>query len=72
VWLYHRFPLSFREVEELMMERGVMVSYETIRQWCRSLGRPTPTGCAAEGHSQRTGGHRDEVFITIQGKSHYL
>jgi transposase-like protein len=54
------------------MECGVMVSYETIRQWCRSLGRPTPTGCAAEGHSQRTGGHRDEVFITIQGKTHYL
>ena len=35
VWLYHRFPLSFREVEEMMMDRGVVVSYETIRQWCR-------------------------------------
>ncbi|MFD3622967.1 IS6 family transposase, partial [Streptomyces sp. NPDC058676] len=34
VWLYHRFPLSFREVEELMLERGVTVSYETIRRWC--------------------------------------
>ena len=33
VGLYHRFPLSFREVEEMMMERGVVVSYETIRQW---------------------------------------
>jgi len=33
VWLYHRFPLSFREVEELMLARGVAVSYETIRQW---------------------------------------
>jgi putative transposase len=31
VWLYHRFPLSFREVEELMLERGVVVSYETVR-----------------------------------------
>ena len=33
VWLYFRFPLSFREVEELMLERGVAVSYETIRRW---------------------------------------
>ena len=34
VWLYHRFPLSFREVEELMLVRGVILTYETIRQWC--------------------------------------
>jgi putative transposase len=38
VWLYHRFPLSFREVEEMMMERGMIVSYETIRAWCRTFG----------------------------------
>jgi putative transposase len=38
VWLYHRFPLSFREVEEMMMERGIVVTYETIRQWCRTFG----------------------------------
>ena len=51
VWLYHRFPLSFREVEELMLVRGVIVSYETIRQWCAKFGPvyaaglppPTPT-----------------------------
>ncbi|MFG3002307.1 hypothetical protein ACGFYK_38460, partial [Streptomyces sp. NPDC048340] len=34
VWLYFRFPLSFREVEELMLERGIVVSYETVRRWC--------------------------------------
>lgn len=39
VWLYHRFPLSFREVEELMLERGVTVSYETVRQWCAKFGQ---------------------------------
>ena len=39
VWLYHRFPLSFREVEELMLQRGVVVSYETIRQWCAKSGQ---------------------------------
>ena len=38
VWLYHRFPLSFREVEEMMLERGIVVSYETIRQWCAKFG----------------------------------
>ncbi|MFE7393787.1 IS6 family transposase, partial [Streptomyces sp. NPDC057582] len=39
VWLYHRFPLSFREVEELMPERGVVVSYETVRRWCLKFGQ---------------------------------
>ena len=39
VWLYFRFPLSFREVEELMLVRGVVVSYETIRRWCAKFGQ---------------------------------
>ena len=39
VWLYHRFPLSFREVEEMMLARGVVVSHETIRQWCQKFGQ---------------------------------
>ena len=38
VWLYHRFCLSFRDVEDLLAERGITVSYETIRQWCRKFG----------------------------------
>jgi transposase-like protein len=38
VWLYHRFCLSFREVEELLAERGITVTYETVRQWCRNFG----------------------------------
>ena len=39
VWLYFRFPLSFREVEELMLERGVVVSCETVRRWCAKFGQ---------------------------------
>jgi putative transposase len=39
VWLYHRFPLSFREVEEMMLQRGILVSPETIRQWCTTFGQ---------------------------------
>jgi hypothetical protein len=39
VWLYHRFPLSLREIEELMLARGVLVTYETVRAWCRKFGQ---------------------------------
>ncbi|MDX3697880.1 IS6 family transposase, partial [Streptomyces europaeiscabiei] len=39
VWLYFRFPLSFREVEELMLARGIVVSYETVRRWCAKFGQ---------------------------------
>ena len=38
IWLYHRFCLSCREVEELIAERGISVTYETMRQWCRKIG----------------------------------
>jgi putative transposase len=38
VWLYHRFCLSFRDVEDLLAERGITVSYESIRHWCRKVG----------------------------------
>jgi putative transposase len=44
VWLYYRFPLSFREVQEMMAERGVIVSYETIRQWCQKFGQTYAKG----------------------------
>ena len=39
VWLYHRFNLSYRDIEDLLFQRGVVVSYETIRQWCIKFGR---------------------------------
>ena len=38
VWLYHRFCLSFRDAEDLLAQRGITVSYETIRQWCQTFG----------------------------------
>ena len=38
VWLYHRYCLSFRDVEDLLAERGIIVSYETVRQWCGKFG----------------------------------
>ena len=39
VWLYFRFALSYRDVEELLAERGVILTYETVRQWCRKFGQ---------------------------------
>jgi putative transposase len=44
VWLYFRFPLSFREVEELMLQRGVIVSCETVRGWCAEFGQAYADG----------------------------
>ncbi len=39
IWLYYRFSLSYRDVEELLAERGIMVTYETVRQWCLKFGQ---------------------------------
>ena len=69
VWLYHRFPLSFREVEELMLVRGVIVSYETIRQWCAKFG--PEYACRLRRRQPRAGDtwHLDEVFLDDQRPS---
>ncbi len=72
VWLYHRFPLSFREVEEMMMARGVVVTYETLRQWCRKFGQTYANGLRRRRPRPRDKWHLDEIFIKIHGKSHYL
>ena len=72
VWLYCRFPLSHRDVEELLFVRGVIVSYEAIRKWCRKFGQPYATQlrrrCPRPGDKRRL----DEVFITINKERHYL
>jgi putative transposase len=71
VWLYHRFPLSFREVEELMLQRGVVVSYETIRQWCAKFGQVYATRLRRRRARPGDKWHLDEVFIRINGTIHY-
>ncbi|MDJ0465848.1 IS6 family transposase [Streptomyces sp. H27-C3] len=72
VWLYHRFPLSFREVEEMMLERGIVVTYETVRQWARKFGRAY--AATLRRRRPRPGGkwHLDEVFLKINGELKYL
>ncbi|GAA4472141.1 hypothetical protein GCM10023094_03950 [Rhodococcus olei] len=72
VWLYFRFPLSFREVEEMMLERGVQVSYETIRRWCAKFGQAYATQLRQRRARPGDKWHLDEVFIRINGTQHYL
>ena len=72
VWLYHRFCLSFREVEELLAERGITVTYETVRQWCRKFGPDYARKLKKRQGRLGDAWYLDEVFITIQGEQHYL
>ncbi|PWI04769.1 IS6 family transposase [Streptomyces sp. NWU339] len=72
VWLYHRFPLSFREVEELMLERGVLVSHETVRRWCVKFGQAYANGLRRRRARPGDTWHLDEVFIKINGERKYL
>jgi len=72
VWLYFRFSLSFREVEELMLARGVVVSYETIRRWCAKFGQAYANQLRRRRPRPGDKWHLDEVFIRINGKIHYL
>jgi putative transposase len=72
VWLYHRFPLSFREVEEMMLERGIVVSHETIRQWCAKFGQTYANALRRRRARPGDKWHLDEVFITINGRRQYL
>src|ERR671921_1892240 len=72
VWFYYRFAVSFRDTEEAMASRGVLVSYETIRQWCEKFGHLYAAGLRRR--RSRTGDkwHLDEVFLKINGVTHYL
>ena len=67
VWLYFRFPLSYREVEELMLQRGVIVSYETIRRWCLKFGQAYADGLRRRRPQAGDKWHLDEVFIKVNG-----
>lgn len=72
VWLYFRFPLSFREVEELMLARGVVVSYETIRCWCAKFGQAYANQLRRRRPRPGDKWHLDEVFVKVNGKLCYL
>ena len=72
VWLYFRFCLSYRDVEELLFARGVIVSYEAIRKWCRKFGQQYANQLRRRHLRPGDKWHLDEVFLTINGQRHYL
>jgi putative transposase len=72
VWLYFRFCLSYRDVEELLFARGVIVTYEAIRQWCRKFGQQYANELRHRCPRPGDKWHLDEVFLTINGERHYL
>ncbi len=72
VWLYYRFCLSFRDVEDLLAERGITVSYETIRQWSRKFGAEYARKLKRREGRLGDTWHLDELFVTIQGERQYL
>jgi putative transposase len=72
IWLYHRFTLSFTDIEELLACRGIVVTYETIRQWCLKL-----TPLFSKSLKKKHGALGDQwflydVFVKINVKQHYL
>ncbi|MGO4408006.1 IS6 family transposase [Bosea sp. RAF48] len=72
VWLYFRFPLSLRLVEEMLLERGIVVSYETVRRWALKFGRDYARRLRRKRPRPRDIWHLDEVLVTIAGKKHWL
>jgi putative transposase len=72
VWLYFRFPLSLRLVEEMLLERGINVSYERIRRWSRKFGPAYAKHLDRRRPSRRDIWHLDEVVISTAGRKHWL
>jgi putative transposase len=72
VWLYFRFPLSLRLVEEMLLERGVVVSYETVQRWAMKFGPDYARRLRRKTPSPRDIWHLDEVVITIAGQQYWL
>ncbi|MDP9311580.1 MAG: IS6 family transposase [Chloroflexota bacterium] len=72
LWLYYRFSLSFRDVEELLAARGVMLSYETVRRWTLKFGQQYANELRRRRPQPGDKWHLDEVFLTINGKTAYL
>src|SRR3977135_3877809 len=72
VWLYFRFALSFRDVEEMLAMRGVALTYETVREWCLKFGQTYANSLRRRAPRPGDRWHLDEVFLKINGRIHYL
>ncbi len=72
VWLYFRFNLSHRDIEDLLAERGITVSHESIRLWCIKFGPKYVRRLKRKHRGYGDTFYIDEVFVKINGKRHYL
>ena len=72
VWLYARFPLSLRMVEEMLLERGIDVSYETIRRWGAKFGPALARELRRRAPRPGDVWHLDEVRVVIRGRVRWL
>jgi putative transposase len=72
VWLYYRSNLSNRDIEDLLAERGITVSYETVRLWCIKFGAKYARRLKRKHQGYGDTLYIDEVFVKISGKQHYL
>jgi putative transposase len=72
VWLYHRFNLSHRDVEDLLAEKGINVSYEAVRLWCIKFGARYARRLKKRHRGYGDTFYIDEVFVKINGKQQYL
>jgi putative transposase len=70
VWLYYRVPLSYRDVEEMLLARGIDVTYEAIRQWCLTFGQDYAKQLQPRRPRPGDKWQLDEVFLTINGQRH--
>ena len=72
VWLYFTFPLSLRLIEEMLLEREIVVSYETVRRWAMKFGADYARRLRRKSPSRSDIWHLDEVVITINGEKRWL
>ena len=72
VWLYYRFNLSYRDIEDLLAERGIVVSYEAIRLWCNKFGPQYAKRLKRKHTGFGDTFYIDEVFVKINGILYYL
>jgi putative transposase len=72
VWLYYTFPLSYRDIEKMMLDRGIEVTYETIREWCQKFGQQYANQLRRKRPYVGDKWHLDEVVVTLKKQQYYL
>lgn len=72
VWLYVRFTLSYRDVEEMLAARSIIVTYETVRQWCLKFGQDFANELRRRAPRRGDKWHLDEVYLSLNGRRYYL